>query len=62
MVNLQTDQIIFDGKIYPIKSYEVWWKVPFVGLIKDKEEAFRDYDVVVPIPVAVAEGIYETLD
>jgi len=62
LVNLQTNQIILDGVSYPVLSYEVWWKVPFVGLFKDKEEALKDFDAIVPIPVAVAENTYETLE
>ena len=62
MVNLQTNQIILDGKAHPVLSYEVWWKVPFVGLFKNREEALKDFDAIVPIPVAVAEDTYETLE
>ena len=67
MIEISTNTILFNGGIYQIHYWNVWYMTP-MGLFQDREWAIRevtknDMDpnfTVVPVPVAIGPNdIYE---
>lgn len=69
MYDLEQGIINVNGKTEKIKSNEVWYQVPTLGLFIDLNEAIKackdsDYPTqtcIIPVPVAVGETQYELL-
>lgn len=69
MIDYSESIIVLDGKIEPVKHFEVWFRTP-TGLYSKLDKAQEDCEkhewnpntVIAPVCVAVGSTIYEELN